>query len=127
MAHMALGYGHQVRRIAKAAGRSGASPLLDLEPIERRLARMAEGGGCPKSSTMGRSTRRVTVLADDEAIFDGLAESRPRPPPLISQAMTSTLIASPRAARPRPCGASLDRGVTLVARPGNARARHRQW
>ncbi|MEO7222386.1 MAG: hypothetical protein ABIY37_07930, partial [Devosia sp.] len=115
MAHMAFGHGHQVRRTM-----SGWSfrhvPALDLDAIERRLGDWLKAAGAV-SIDEGAVDADITVLTDDEAIFDSIAEAD-RPLPLISQAMTSTLIVSPRAL-PTPVRRFADRGVTLMARPGN--------
>jgi hypothetical protein len=115
MAHMALGHSHQVRRTASGwAFRHVAN--LDLEAIERRLGEWLKAAGVV-SIDDGAVDADLTVLADDEAIFDSIAQAD-RPASLTSQPMTSTLIVSPRAL-PTPVRRFADRGVMLVARPGN--------
>lgn len=115
VAHMAHAHDHLVRRTPGGwAFRHVAT--LDTEAVERRLREWLEAAGAV-SVTDGPVDAHVTVYADDDAIFDNIAESE-RPAPLRSQAMTSTLIASPRRP-PAPIRRCPDRGVTLAVRPGN--------
>lgn len=114
LAHLAVGYGHQVHRAAKGWAFRRV-PTLNAEAIEKRLGEWLLATGAARTDE-GRVDAALTVLADDDAIFDVLAEAE-RPAPLLSQAMTSTLIVSrPPAA---PIQRFADRGVTLQARPGN--------
>jgi hypothetical protein len=114
LAHMALGHGHQVGRTAGGwAFRRVAT--LDLEAIERRLPEWLKAAGVV-SIDDGSVDADTIVLADDDAIFDRIAEPD-RPAPLRSETMTSTLIVS--RPPPTPVRRFVDRGVTLVARPGN--------
>ena len=113
-AHLAVGYGHQVRRIPQGwAFRRVA--MLDPEAIEKRLGDWLLAAGAARIEE-GRVDAGLTVLADDDAIFDALAEAD-RPAPLRPVAMASTLLAA------RPAGPAIrrfaDRGVTLLARTGN--------
>lgn len=114
LAHMGVGYGHQVRREPVGWGFRRVT-MLDPEPIEKRLSEWLLAAGAA-SIEDGNVDATLTVLADDDAIFDALAEAD-RPTPLASQAMTSTLLVS----RPlsTPVRRFADRGVTLLTRPGN--------
>lgn len=114
LAHMGLGYGHQVRRTASgwAFRRIGA---LDREAIDRNFSEWLKAARAA-SIDDGTADAAVTVLADDDAIFDAFAEGD-RPVPLASQAMTTTLIVA--RALPVPVRRFPDRGVTVVTRPGN--------
>ena len=115
MAHMALGYGHQVRRIDGGwAFRQVAR--LDRETIEGRLGEWLKAAGVTSTEDAAVGAG-LLVLADNDAILDRVPE-RNRPAPLVLQAMTSTLLVSARAL-PAPIRRFADRGVTLVARPGN--------
>ncbi len=116
MAHMALGHRHQIRR-APSGWAFRRVPSLDLEAIERRMGEWLKAAGVV-SIGEGAVDATVTVLADDDALFDALAKAD-RPPLLASQVMTSTLIVSPRALL-TPVRRFADRGVTLVERPGNS-------
>ncbi len=114
LAHMAVGFRHQIRRIDGGwAFRHVA--VLDADPVERRLREWLLAAGAA-SIDEGSVDARLTVLADDDAIFDAVAASD-RPAVLVPQSMTSTLLVS------RPSSAPVrrypDRGVTLLARPGN--------
>ena len=114
LAHMAVGYGHQVRRATTGWGFRRVT-MLDPEPIEKRLGEWLLATGTA-SIEDGSVDATLTILADDDAIFDTLAEAD-RPAPLVSQAMTSTLLVSRPV--PVPVRRFPDRGVTLLARPGN--------
>jgi hypothetical protein len=113
-AHMALGHGHQVRRTETGWAFRHVTKL-DAEAIDRRLGEWLAAAG---AATIDHGTvdATTTVLADDDAIFDGIAEAD-RPAPLLSQGMTSTLLVS--RPPPAPIRRFADRGVTLVARPGS--------
>jgi hypothetical protein len=114
LAHLALGYGHQVRRIAGgwAFRRVGT---IGREAVEKRLPDWLQATGAVRIDE-GDVDATTTVLAEDDAISDEISPSD-RPAALVSQAMTTTLIVS----RPltAPVRRFADRGVTLVARPGN--------
>ena len=114
IAHMAVGYGHQVRRMPNGWSFRRVA-ILDREAIEARLDDWLKATGVIATDD-GAPDAALTVLADDAAIFDNLPEGE-RPAPLISQAMMATLVVS----RPPPATVQrfADRGVTLVARPGN--------
>jgi hypothetical protein len=115
LAHMALGHGHQVRKV-QGGWALRLVTMLDVETIDRRMGEWLEAAGVV-SLAEGTIDAGSTVLADDEAIFDTVAEDG-RPALLVSQPMTSTLVVSPRplhiAVR-----RFVDRGITLAARPGN--------
>ena len=113
-AHMALGHGHQVRR-TETGWAFRRVTKLDAEAIERRLGEWLAAAGAATIDD-GTVDAATAVLADDEAILDGIVEAD-RPAPLLSQAMTSTLFVS--RSLPAPIRRFADRGVTLVARPGN--------
>ena len=113
-AHMAFGYDHQVRRTPTGWAFRHVSKL-DAEAIDRRLPEWLTATGAATLDA-GPVDAATTVLADDDAIFDAIAEAD-RPAPLLSQAMTSTLLVS--RAQPAPIRRFADRGVTLVSRPGN--------
>ncbi len=116
LAHMAVGHGHQVRRTAEGwAFRRVA--LLDAEIIEKRLSEWLLAAGVTTIEE-GDADAALIVLADDDAIVDALDETN-RPAPLLAQAMTSTLIVAPRPLSV-PVRRFPDRGVTLLARPGNS-------
>jgi hypothetical protein len=114
LAHMALGHDHRVRRTATGWAFRQVTKL-DAEAIERRLGEWLTAAGAATIDD-GAVDATTTVLADDDAIFDGIAEAD-RPAPLLSQAMTSTLLVS--RPLPAPIRRFADRGVTLVARPGS--------
>ena len=114
LAHMAVGYGHQVRRAATGWGLRRVA-MLDPAPIERRLGEWLLATGAA-SIDEGSVDAALTVLADDDAIFDTFAEAD-RPNPLVSQAMTSTLLVA--RSLPPQIRRFVDRGVTLLPRPGN--------
>ena len=113
LAHMALGHGHQLRRtpggwaLRRVAG-------IDAGAVERRLRDWLTAAGVSLVDN-GPVDAATTVLADDDAVFDYLAETD-RPALLVPQSMTSTLLVC------RPQSASIrhfvDRGVTLLARSG---------
>jgi hypothetical protein len=113
--HIAAGYGHQVRRLDGGWALRRVT-LLDRDAIDAPLAGWLEAAGV-RTVDEGSADAALTILADDEAILDGLDEDR-RPALLVSEAITSTMIVS---ARPPavPIQRFVDRGVTLVARPGN--------
>jgi hypothetical protein len=113
-AHMALGYGHQVRRTSSGWAFRRAV-RLDAEAIERRLGEWLTAAGAATIDD-GSVDATTTVLADDDAIFDAIAEAD-RPAPLLTQVMTSTLLVS--RPLPTPIRRFADRGVTLVSRAGN--------
>jgi hypothetical protein len=115
VAHMALGNDHQVRRV-RGGWAFRHVTTLDVEAIELRLKDWLEAAGATSVSD-GPVDAAVTILADDDASFDTIAEAD-RPALLISQVMTSTLIAAPRPLQ-TPVRRYPDRGVTLAARPGN--------
>ncbi len=116
LAHMAVGFGHQVRRTG-AGWALRRVAMLQPEIIEKRMAEWLLAAGVT-SIDEGTADAALTVLADDDAILDTLAERR-RPGQLIAQAMQSTLIAASRPL-PVPVRRFPDRGVTLMARPGNS-------
>lgn len=113
-AHMALGHSHQVRRTPTGWAFRHVT-RLDAEAIEGGLEEWLASAGVTttEDSTVAATT---TLLGEDEAILDRIAETK-RPVPLLSQAMTSTLLVS--RPPPAPIRRFADRGVTLVARPGN--------
>jgi hypothetical protein len=115
LAHMAAGYGHQVRRLPNGWSFRQVSMLI-REPIEARLADWLKAAGVTSMDETVPDAELI-VLADDAAIFDHVPEGQ-RPAQLSSQAMTATLVVS----RPPaiPVQRFADRGVTLVARSGNA-------
>jgi hypothetical protein len=115
LAHMAAGYGHQVGRLPNGWAFRRVSTLI-REPIEARLGDWLNAAGVT-SLDEKLPDADLIVLADDAAIFDHLTE-RERPPQLISQPMTATLVVS----RPPaiPVQRFADRGITLVVRPGNS-------
>lgn len=115
LAHMAAGYGHQVRHLPNGWSFRQVSMLI-REPIDPRLGDWLKAAGVTQMDEKIPDAD-VLVLADDAAIFDHLTE-RERPPQLTSQPMTATLVVS----RPPaiPVQRFADRGVTLAARPGNA-------
>lgn len=113
-AHLAHGYGHQVRRTPTGWAFRHVTKL-SAEAIERGLPEWLTAAGAAVIDD-GTVDAAITVLADDDAIFDAVAEAN-RPAPLLSQAMTSTLLVS--RALPAPIRRFADRGVTLVSRPGN--------
>lgn len=114
MVHMAAGYGHQVRRMANGWSFRRVA-ILDREVIEARLRDWLSAAGVATADE-APADAPLTVLADDDAISDTLAEGE-RPATLISQVMMATLVV----ARPPavPVQRFADRGVTLVTRPGN--------
>lgn len=116
LAHLALGYGHQIGRLANgwAMRRVG---LLHPEFLADKLTQwLAQAGVVSRDEGPAEATR--TVLADDAAILDFFAEDQ-RPPGLQSEAMTATLVVTPRPL-PLPLQLFPDHGVTLQHRPGNA-------
>jgi len=113
-AHIALGYDHQVRR-TPAGWAFRRVTRLDADAIERRLSDWLTAAGAATIDD-GTVEATTTVLGDDDAIFDAIGEAD-RPAPLVSQAMTSTLLVS--RSLPTPIRRFADRGVTLVARPAN--------
>lgn len=114
IAHLAAGYHHQVRRIPNGWSFRRIA-MLDREMIEARLDDWLKAAGVTAKDE-GAADASLTVLSDDAAMFDWLPEAE-RPPTLISQAMMATLVVS----RPLPVTAQrfIDRGVTLLNRPGN--------
>ncbi len=114
LAHMASGFGHQVRRTG-AGWALRRVALLQPEVIDRRMAEWLAAAGVT-SIDEGTADAALTVLAEDDAILDALPE-RQRPGQLVAQAMQSTLIDAPRPL-PAPVRRFPDRGVTLMARPG---------
>lgn len=114
MAHLALSYGHQVRRLPKGWAFRRIS-LIDAAALDARLGEWLKVAGVT-SLDAGPADAAITILADDAAIFEHLPEAQ-RPAPLVSQAMTSTLLVVPR---PLPCAMQYfpDRGVALLQRPG---------
>jgi hypothetical protein len=112
--HLAAGYGHQVGRLPSGWALRGVA-ILDREAIDARLGDWLNAANVT-SIDDGTADAAVTVLADDAAILDHVPEGQ-RPPLLVSQAMTGTLVVSPRAL-PR-LQRFVDRSVTLLARPGN--------
>jgi hypothetical protein len=115
VAHLAAGYGYQVRRSHSGWAFRSVS-MLDREAVEARLGDWLNATGVTAMEE-GTAGADLTVLGDDAAIFDHVPEGQ-RPPLLISQAMTGTLVVSPRAL-PTRLQRFVDRGVTLLARPGN--------
>lgn len=115
VAHLAAGYGHQVGRLPSGWALRSVS-ILDREAIEARLGDWLNAAGVTTLEE-GTADASLTVLGDDAAIFDHVPEGQ-RPPLLISQAMTGTLVVSPRG-MPTRLQRFVDRGVTLLARPGN--------
>jgi hypothetical protein len=115
LVHIAAGYGHQVRRFDGGWALRRVT-LLDRDAIDARLSGWLEAAGV-RTVDEASADAALTILADDEAILDSLDEDR-RPALLISEAMTSTLIVSSRPPA-IPIQRFVDRGVTLVARPGN--------
>lgn len=115
LAHMALGYGHQVRRTETgwAFRRVGA---IDRESVEKRLPDWLRAAGVT-SIADGTVDTALTILADEDALHDNLADNA-RPAPLISRPMTSTLLMT-RTPLP-PIRRFTDRGVTLQARADGA-------
>jgi hypothetical protein len=114
VAHMALGHDHQVRRVTGGWAFRQVT-TLDRETIEARLGEWLKAAGVATIDE-GSVDAAMTVLAGDDAILEGLDEDK-RPAPLVSHAMTSTLIVSRGLAAP--VRRFPDRGVTLVDRPGN--------
>ncbi len=115
LVHVAAGFGHQVRHV-EGGWVLRRVAMLDRERLEQRMSEWLRAAGVTMADE-GPADAAVTVLADDAAILDGLDEAR-RPALLIPQAMTTTQIVCPR---PLPAGVLrfVDRGVTLVARPGS--------
>jgi hypothetical protein len=115
LAHIAVGFGHQVRRIPHGWAVRRVT-MLDRDTINSRLSAWLDGLGVRQIED-GPADAALSILADDGAIFDGLPESQ-RPDMLVSQAMTSTSIVSMQRP-PLPIQRFLDRGVTLIARDEN--------
>jgi hypothetical protein len=116
IAHLALAHGHQIRR----SGRGWAfrhAALLHPDSIEDKLAEWL-GSIEVTSIEEGPGDAALTILADDAAILEHLAEDQ-RPPQLVSQPMTATLVVAPRGLTV-PIQRYPDRGVVLLRRPGNA-------
>jgi hypothetical protein len=116
MAHLALGHGHQIRRTARGwAVRQAAQ--LHPEAFADKMEEWLRSVGVV-SIEEGPADAGLSILADDAALLEHLAEDQ-RPPQLRAEAMTSTLIVAlrdlPAAVQRYP-----DRGVTLLRRPGNA-------
>jgi hypothetical protein len=114
LAHMALGHEHQVRRVPGGWSFRHVT-MLDREAIELRLGEWLKAAGVATIDE-GSVDAALTVLASDDAVLEGLDEDK-RPAPLLSQAMTSTLLVSRAPAAP--IRRFADRGVTLLDRPGN--------
>lgn len=115
IAHIAASSGHQVRRLTDGWAFRRV-PTIDREAVDARLTDWLKAAGV-KLWDDGTADAALTVLADDDAILSRLPAGD-RPSPLVSQAMTSTLVAAPRSL-PVPVQRYIDRGVTLVSRPGN--------
>jgi len=115
LAHIAVGYGHQVRRIDSGWALRSVS-ILDRDAINTGLMEWLGGLGV-RHVDDGEVDATLTILADDTAIFDRVSEAQ-RPDVLVSQAMTSTSIV---ATRPLPARVQrfIDRGVTLFGQSGN--------
>lgn len=114
LAHVAAGYGHQVRRLEGGWALRNVT-MLDRDAIDARLTGWLEGVGVRQIDEP--IDAGLTVLTEDAAIFEGLSEAQ-RPEVLVSESMTSTSIV---AARPLPVRLQrfLDRGVTLLGQSGN--------
>jgi hypothetical protein len=114
--HLAHGLGHQVRALPSGWGFRRIA-LLQQDFAQARISAWLTALGI-ESRDDGPVEANQTVLADDTAILDLLAEEQ-RPALLAVQPMLSTLVAAPR-----PVAAPLllypDRGVALLRRPGNA-------
>jgi hypothetical protein len=109
LVHVAVGYGHQVRRTERGWALRRVS-MLDRDTIDPRLADWLNGLGVRQVDD-GPIDAALSVLAEDAAILDGLGEAQ-RADVLVSQAMTSTSVV---VTRTPPVGTQrfLDRGVTL--------------
>lgn len=115
LAHMAVGYGHQVRRDERGWALRQVS-ILNREVIDVRLGVWLDGLGV-RQVDEGPVDAALTILAEDAAIMDLLSEAQ-RPELLVTQQMTSTSIV---VTRPLPVGVQrfLDRGVTLYGQGRN--------
>lgn len=113
IAHLAAGSGHQLRRL-KHGWAFRRVALIDRDAIDAKLAEWLRTLNVATLEGT-EADAAATILADDAAILDRLPETA-RPEILHSPAMTSTLLAT------RQTGEAvqifLDRGVTLLARPG---------
>lgn len=115
LAHLAAGHGHEVR--PHAAGWNLRRVLtLDADAIAGPLEQWLTAAGVA-SLEEGPVDAAMTILADDVAVLAALDEAS-RPAPIATQAVTATLVVSPRSPTV-PLQRFVDRGVTLFARPGN--------
>lgn len=114
LAHLALAFGHQVRQVPDGWSFRRV-PQLDAEALDAPLAAWLAQCGVPVIESGASAT--LTVLASDDAIFDGLSEEQ-RPAPLQPASMTASLLVLPRPLA-QPVRRYLDRGVTLVRREGS--------
>ncbi len=115
MMHMAVAYGHQVRRVTGGwAVRRVAH--IDRDVIDGRMAEWLTSAGVA-SIDEGPVDAAQNVLADDDAILEQVPEDR-RPPHAVVQPMATSLIVAPRGLA-SPVMRYPDRGITLLTRPGN--------
>ena len=110
LAHVALGYGHQLRRLP-GGWSFRRVPLIDREQVEARMPDWLRAAGVVLHEEGPVAARRI-VLADDSSILEQLPEAQ-RPAGLRVQAMTATLLAAPRGFD-IPVQRFADRGVFLA-------------
>ncbi len=115
LAHVALGHGHQLRRVPKGWALRRITQL-HAETLGDLLADWLAAAGVATVET-GPVSATQTIVADDAALLEHVAEDR-RPPDLVVEAMTATLLAAPRGLA-APILLHPDRGVTLLRRPDN--------
>lgn len=114
-AHLAHAFGHEVRRVHNGWAIRHAG-LLHADRLEDKIATWLDTLQVPSMDDADVEASTV-VLADDDAVLEGIAEID-RPTDLVPQSMMATLIASPRPL-PTPIQQFPDRGITLASRPGS--------
>ena len=120
MAHLALGYGHQLRR-TESGWALRHVPRLEAEGLADGLGAWLDGLGVATVEA-GPVDAALTILADDAALLEHMSEAQ-RPAPLVATALTASLVVAPRGL-PVPVQLFPDRGVTLAQR---AMARCWRW
>ena len=114
LVHVAAANGHQVGRLSGGWAIRRVA-LLDTDMLQSHTDEWLRSLGVENIEDRPVDAG-FTVLADDASILDLLAQDN-RPDSLASESMLSTLIVSPRPLA-APVQHYIDRGVTLIARPG---------
>ncbi|MEO6014359.1 MAG: hypothetical protein ABIQ30_12360 [Devosia sp.] len=115
VSHLAVGFDHQMARL-KDGWAMRRVAQISAEMADDAITKWLRDLGVVLADE-GPVEAELMVIADDAALLEQIAPEA-RPPMLRTEAMMSTLIVSTRGLA-RPVERYLDRGVTLMRRPGS--------